>query len=84
MENEMPARYEALRDKFDDDMPLSAAKTKAAKIFNATRKPGTPPVTGKHKPSKFSKLVTKLATKKGVYSSKGLKSFVSKNAKRKV
>jgi hypothetical protein len=28
---------------------LPAAKTAAAKIYNATRKSGTAPVTGKHK-----------------------------------
>lgn len=42
----MPAKYEAIRDKFQaKGMSSKAAKTRAAKIFNATRKPGTAPVT---------------------------------------
>lgn len=44
-----PAQYEAMRDKFAKEMPLAAAKTKAAKIFNAKRKPGVAPVTGPEK-----------------------------------
>lgn len=44
----MPKKYEAMRDKFaGEGTPLKAAKTKAAKIFNASRKRGTPPVTNK-------------------------------------
>jgi hypothetical protein len=44
----MPAKYEAIRDKMEaQGKPAKAAKTAAAKIFNATRKPGTAPVTGK-------------------------------------
>jgi hypothetical protein len=44
----MPKIYEAMRDKFKrGGMKLKAAKTKAAKIFNANRKPGTTPVTNK-------------------------------------
>jgi hypothetical protein len=44
----MPARYEAIRDSFvKKGKPLAAAKTSAAKIFNATRKRGEAPVTGK-------------------------------------
>ncbi len=44
----MPKRYEAIRDKFmKQGMPEKAAKTKAAKIFNATRKRGEAPVTKK-------------------------------------
>lgn len=42
----MPKRYEAMRDEFAKKMPLKAAKTKAAKIFNATRKKSEAPVTG--------------------------------------
>lgn len=38
----MPARYVAMRDKFDKTMGHDAAQTKAAKIFNSTRKPGEP------------------------------------------
>ncbi len=41
-----PAKYEAIRDKFEaKGVPAKKAKTSAAKIFNATRKKGTPPVT---------------------------------------
>ena len=44
----MPARYEAIRDHFiREGLKTAAAKTKAAKIFNATRKPKEAPVTGK-------------------------------------
>jgi len=44
----MPPRYEAIRDRLESrGVPAKAAKTSAAKIFNATRKPGEPPVTGK-------------------------------------
>jgi hypothetical protein len=41
----MPKKYEALRDAFiaKGEKP-KMAKTKAAKIFNAQRKPGTKPV----------------------------------------
>lgn len=46
----MPKQYERIRDdckqKGGSD---KACKTKAAKIFNAGRKPGQKPVTGKHK-----------------------------------
>ena len=34
----MPAGYEAMRDEFAKKMPLKAAKTKAAKIWNAKHK----------------------------------------------
>lgn len=46
----MPPRYEAIRDsikKKSPSKPMAAVKTSAAKIFNATRKPGEAPVTGK-------------------------------------
>jgi hypothetical protein len=43
----MPAQYEAMRDKFAKTMPLKAAKTKAAKIYNS--KHSKTPVTGKQK-----------------------------------
>lgn len=44
----MPKKYEAIRDKLvSQGKPLKAAKTSAAKIFNATRKKGQKPVTGK-------------------------------------
>lgn len=46
----MPKQYEDMRDQFyADGMSEKAAKTKAAKIYNARRKPGQKPVTGKHK-----------------------------------
>lgn len=46
----MPKKYEAIRDKLvAKGKSLPAAKTSAAKIFNATRKPGTAPVTRKSK-----------------------------------
>lgn len=42
----MPARYEAIRNKFEaKGTPAKEAKTRAAKIFNATRKKGQAPVT---------------------------------------
>lgn len=41
----MPAQYEAMRDKFAQDLPLKEAKTKAAKIYNS-KHPGAP-VTNK-------------------------------------
>ena len=44
----MPKRYTKMRDSFrKEGLSSKAAKTKAAKIFNATRKPGTKPVTRK-------------------------------------
>jgi hypothetical protein len=46
----MPKKYEAIRDKMvKSGKPLATAKTSAAKIFNATRKPGQAPVTRKSK-----------------------------------
>jgi len=46
----MPKKYEAIRDKFvDKGFTLTSAKTSAARIYNAQRKPGQKPVTGKHK-----------------------------------
>lgn len=43
----MPAKYEAIRDKFEaKGTPPKEAKTRAAKIFNTTRKKGEKPVTG--------------------------------------
>lgn len=42
----MPRQYEAIRDKFENEgMGSAEAKTRAAKIYNARRKKGTPPVT---------------------------------------
>lgn len=44
----MPLLYEKMRDSFKDKgMSDQAAKTKAAKIYNAKRKPGQEPVTRK-------------------------------------
>lgn len=44
----MPPRYEAIRDFYiRKGMQEAAAKTKAAKIYNGTRKKGEAPVTGK-------------------------------------
>lgn len=44
----MPAKYEAIRDAaIAQGLPEPAAKTKAARIYNAQRKPGQKPVTGK-------------------------------------
>ena len=49
----MPKRYEGIRDSLvATGMALKEAKTRAAKIFNATRKEGEAPVTGKHKKKK--------------------------------
>ena len=46
----MPKKYEAMRDSFaKKGLSYDAAQTKAAKIYNATRKPGQKPVTGKTK-----------------------------------
>lgn len=46
----MPKKYEAIRDKFErKGMSAAAAKTKAAKIYNAERKPGQRPVTRRSK-----------------------------------
>lgn len=42
----MPRKYEAIRDKFEKEgLNEKAAKTKAAKIYNAERKRGQAPVT---------------------------------------
>jgi len=46
----MPKGYERMRNKFTKTMPLKAAKTKAAKIWNAKHKGN--PVTRKHKKKK--------------------------------
>lgn len=53
----MPARYEAMRDKFakgarKDSAAYNRAQTKAAKIYNATRKRGEPPLSGHMKEMK--------------------------------
>jgi hypothetical protein len=47
----MPERYTKMRDQFKKEgLSAKMAKQKAAKIFNATRKPGTKPVTRKEEP----------------------------------
>lgn len=44
----MPKRYEAMRDAFKrEGLDDKAAKKKAARIYNATRKRGQKPVTRK-------------------------------------
>lgn len=44
----MPKKYEAIRDKCKKEGGKEkACKTKAAKIYNVTRKKGQKPVTGK-------------------------------------
>lgn len=46
----MPKQYEAIRDKLiKQGLPVQAAKERAARIYNAGRKPGARPV-GKHAP----------------------------------
>lgn len=41
-----PAKYEAIRDKFEKQgLSRKEAETRAAKIYNATRKRGKKPVT---------------------------------------
>ncbi len=45
----MPAKYEAIRDALiAKGKPSKAAKTAAARIYNAQRKPGQRPVTTGH------------------------------------
>lgn len=46
----MPKKYEAIRDKLErKGVSARVAKTRAAKIYNATRKPGQRPVTRRSK-----------------------------------
>jgi len=52
----MPKRYESIRDSLVAiGVSLKEAKTRAARIFNSTRKEGETPVTGKHKKKKKTK-----------------------------
>ena len=45
----MPEKYERIRDKArKQGASPKAAKSKAARIYNAQRKKGQKPVTGKH------------------------------------
>lgn len=49
----MPKKYEAIRDKFKKEgMGEKEAKKRAAMIYNATRKKGQAPVTGKKQTEK--------------------------------
>jgi len=49
----MPKAYETMRDEFiGHGMPVKAAMTKAAKIYNANRGENDPPVTRGHGRSK--------------------------------
>lgn len=44
----MPKKYEAIRDQaVKQGLSYDAAQAKAARIYNAMRKPGQKPVTGK-------------------------------------
>lgn len=45
----MPKRYEAIRNALAAKMDYDTAQSKAAAIFNATRKRGEAPVTGSHR-----------------------------------
>lgn len=43
----MPRKYKAMKQKFiSDGMSTKAAKTKAAKIYNAQKQPGDPTLHG--------------------------------------
>lgn len=45
--SDMPKKYEAIRDKFiSKGMGTKEAKTRAAKIYNAQKKPGDPTLHG--------------------------------------
>lgn len=49
----MPKAYERMRDEFKrQGLSDRAAKAKAARIYNARRSPGAPPVTNTHKDRK--------------------------------
>jgi hypothetical protein len=49
----MPAAYEKMRDSFlSKGLSSGAAKGKAARIFNANRKPGVRPVTRNYEKQK--------------------------------
>lgn len=62
----MPARYEAMRDKFlQEGMSEKAAKTKAAKIYNATKKEGEPSLH--HTESQYRESRVKRGMKKAFY-----------------
>lgn len=60
----MPKRYEGMRDEFQSQgMSSKAAKTKAAKIYNATAKPGEGKLHNKKKKKKNSKSLSSLYSK---------------------
>jgi hypothetical protein len=48
----MPDKYLKMRDKFAKKMSLPAAKTKAARIYNASRPKGSKPVLSRGKGAK--------------------------------
>jgi len=64
----MPARYEAMRDKFDKTMGHDAAQTKAAKIYNSTKKSSDPALHGGKKKSRATAeaAVSKRAKERGI------------------
>ena len=45
----MPDKYLAMRDKFAKKLPMAAAKTKAAKLYNSQRPKGAKPVLSRGK-----------------------------------
>jgi len=50
----MPRQYAHIRDSYEaKGVPAKKAKRLAAMTYNAHRKPGTPPVTGKPKSEKL-------------------------------
>jgi hypothetical protein len=49
MERTVPDKYLQMRDKFAKTMSMPAAKTKAARTFNAGRSKGTKPVLSRGK-----------------------------------
>jgi hypothetical protein len=55
----MPAKYEAIRDEIiRTGTPRAKAKASAARIYNAQRKPGQTPVTGRSERS-FGDAITR-------------------------
>jgi hypothetical protein len=62
----MPAKYVAIRDHLiAEGKGEAAAKTSAAKIINATRKPGEAPVTNHGEGDRASRLASTLKRMKG-------------------
>jgi len=55
----MPKQYEAIRDALiAKGRSVADAKTSAAKIYNARRKPGQAPVTGNYERRKLGDVVS--------------------------